>query len=160
MGCSLYYLPLICGAILNYFAASSAVSSAGAVGLMQITPDTFSWISMLMTRTADSGMLYDPETNIEDGTERDTWKVWYKLGKASNSQSETRKWTSVTIDFKQIYDNWETLMNTEPATYRGGANDNWSTSWRALFAVNLNSHGASGVHTTSYYIGNFRIKHV
>ncbi len=47
---------------------SNAVSSAGAVGLMQITPDTFSWISMLMKRTADSGMLYDPETNIEYGT--------------------------------------------------------------------------------------------
>ncbi len=46
---------------------SNAVSSKGAVGLMQITPDTFSWISMLMKRTSDSGMLYDPETNIEYG---------------------------------------------------------------------------------------------
>ncbi len=47
---------------------SNAVSSAGAVGLMQITPDTFSWISMMLKRTSDSGMLYDPETNIEYGT--------------------------------------------------------------------------------------------
>lgn len=47
---------------------SNAVSSAGAVGLMQLTPDTFDWISMLMKRSADSGMLYDPETNIEYGT--------------------------------------------------------------------------------------------
>ena len=47
---------------------SNAVSSAGAVGLMQITPDTFSWISMLMKRSEDTGMLYDPETNIEYGT--------------------------------------------------------------------------------------------
>lgn len=46
---------------------STAVSSAGAVGLMQIMPDTFSY---LCSRTGDdyeSGMLYDPETNIRFG---------------------------------------------------------------------------------------------
>ncbi len=48
--------------------ASNALSHAGAVGLMQMTPDTFDWVSMLMKRTADHGMLYDPETNIEYGT--------------------------------------------------------------------------------------------
>ena len=47
---------------------SNAVSSAGAVGLMQMTPDTFQWVSMLMKQTADPGMLYDPETNIRYGT--------------------------------------------------------------------------------------------
>jgi len=48
---------------------SNAVSpSAGAVGLMQIMPDTFDW---LMTRTGEShaqGMLFDPATNIKYGT--------------------------------------------------------------------------------------------
>ena len=47
---------------------SNAVSSAGAVGLMQLTPDTFEWISMLMKETNDPGMLYDPGTNIRCGT--------------------------------------------------------------------------------------------
>ena len=47
---------------------SNAVSSAGAVGLMQITPDTFEWISMLMKNDNETGMLYDPRTNIEYGT--------------------------------------------------------------------------------------------
>lgn len=47
---------------------SNAVSHAGAIGLMQLTPDTFSWVSMLMKRSENSGMLYDPETNIEYGT--------------------------------------------------------------------------------------------
>lgn len=47
---------------------SNARSDAGAVGLMQITPDTFEWISMLMKKQLDSGMLYDPRTNIEYGT--------------------------------------------------------------------------------------------
>lgn len=48
--------------------SSNAVSSAGAVGLMQMTPDTFEWVSMLMKRTSEAGMLYDPQTNIEYGT--------------------------------------------------------------------------------------------
>ena len=47
---------------------SDVVSSKGAVGLMQITNDTFDW---LMTKTGESlsdGLLYDPETNIKYGT--------------------------------------------------------------------------------------------
>lgn len=47
---------------------SNAVSDAGAIGLMQITPATFEWVSRLMKRSSDRGMLYDPETNIEYGT--------------------------------------------------------------------------------------------
>ena len=46
---------------------SDAVSRAGAVGLMQITPDTFDW---LMTKTGEHhehGMLYNPEINIKYG---------------------------------------------------------------------------------------------
>ncbi|MBQ7337616.1 MAG: lytic transglycosylase domain-containing protein [Clostridia bacterium] len=47
---------------------SSAVSVAGAVGLMQLMPSTFRWISddMLGERLPD-GMIYDPETNIRYG---------------------------------------------------------------------------------------------
>lgn len=46
---------------------SNAVSSAGAIGLMQIMPDTF---ATLVSQTKDGyaeGMLYDPETNIKYG---------------------------------------------------------------------------------------------
>jgi soluble lytic murein transglycosylase len=46
---------------------SNAVSSAGAVGLMQLMPDTF---ATLVAQTKDGyseGMLYDPETNIKYG---------------------------------------------------------------------------------------------
>jgi len=45
-----------------------AISSRGAIGLMQIMPETFEW---LLTRTKDdfdSTMLYDPATNIRYGT--------------------------------------------------------------------------------------------
>lgn len=45
-----------------------AVSSKGAVGLMQIMPDTFDW---LLTKTGEDlsqSELYDPKTNIKYGT--------------------------------------------------------------------------------------------
>lgn len=50
----------------NYNA--SALSSAGAVGLMQITPETFDWLQFLLHEDYETGMLYDPETNIRYGT--------------------------------------------------------------------------------------------
>lgn len=46
---------------------SNAVSHAGAVGLMQITPDTFDWLMMRQKEQMETGMLYDPETNIRYG---------------------------------------------------------------------------------------------
>ncbi|MBE6694545.1 MAG: lytic transglycosylase domain-containing protein [Ruminococcaceae bacterium] len=47
---------------------SGAVSPKGAVGLMQLMPDTFRWLGhdILGENLAD-GMMYDPETNIRYG---------------------------------------------------------------------------------------------
>ncbi|MBQ8474262.1 MAG: lytic transglycosylase domain-containing protein [Clostridia bacterium] len=47
---------------------SGAVSEKGAVGIMQITPDTFNWLTTLTKENLNAGMLYDPETNIKYGT--------------------------------------------------------------------------------------------
>ncbi len=47
---------------------SGAVSEAGAVGLMQMVPDTFNWLTTLTKEKLDTGLLYDPETNIKYGT--------------------------------------------------------------------------------------------
>lgn len=47
---------------------SNAVSSAGAVGLMQILPSTFEWLMAMQKESLQDGMLYDPETNIRYGT--------------------------------------------------------------------------------------------
>ena len=48
---------------------SSAVSSKGAVGLMQMMPATFEWLTEDILRDYHGvGMLYDPETNIKYGT--------------------------------------------------------------------------------------------
>jgi soluble lytic murein transglycosylase len=48
---------------------SNAVSSVGAIGLMQLMPDTFTWISNdLLGERLPAAMAYDPETNIRYGT--------------------------------------------------------------------------------------------
>ena len=48
---------------------SDAVSpGVGAVGLMQIMPDTFDWIAMKMGESPTEGLLYDPHTNVKYGT--------------------------------------------------------------------------------------------
>ena len=48
---------------------SAAESEAGAIGLMQITPDTFEWIGTYRLReNYPIAVLYDPDTNIKYGT--------------------------------------------------------------------------------------------
>ncbi len=47
---------------------SDAVSSRGAVGLMQMMPATYEWLSGKLGDPPYSQMLYDPETNIKYGT--------------------------------------------------------------------------------------------
>lgn len=46
---------------------SNAVSNVGATGLMQIMPDTFSWISMRLGEDNPYSKATDPETNIKYG---------------------------------------------------------------------------------------------
>ncbi len=48
--------------------SSGAMSDAGAVGLMQIMPDTFNWLMTMTKESLEEGMLYDPATNIKYGT--------------------------------------------------------------------------------------------
>ena len=47
---------------------SSAVSEDGAIGLMQLMPDTFAWLTHINDESYETGMLYDPNTNIKYGT--------------------------------------------------------------------------------------------
>ena len=46
---------------------ANAVSPKGAVGLMQITPDTFLWLAEMLREPKDSSLLLQPETNIRYG---------------------------------------------------------------------------------------------
>ncbi|HAN21826.1 MAG TPA: lytic transglycosylase [Clostridiales bacterium] len=45
----------------------NAKSSAGAIGLMQIIPDTYDWLSRLMDESYAEGDIYKPENNIKYG---------------------------------------------------------------------------------------------
>lgn len=47
---------------------SNKLSDEGEIGLMQISPDTFRWLTSLTKEELESGILYDPETNIRYGT--------------------------------------------------------------------------------------------
>ncbi len=47
---------------------SGAVSDVGAVGLMQLMPETFVWLTTENGENLNSATLYDPETNIKYGT--------------------------------------------------------------------------------------------
>lgn len=47
---------------------SDAVSSAGAVGLMQMLPSTYEWLASLLGEPSFTPMLYDPNVNIKYGT--------------------------------------------------------------------------------------------
>lgn len=46
----------------------SVVSSAGAVGLMQLTPETFTWLQSKTGETYDESALKNPEINIRYGS--------------------------------------------------------------------------------------------
>lgn len=46
---------------------ADAVSPKGAVGLMQITPDTFSWLAEMLNEPQDASLLVQPEINIQYG---------------------------------------------------------------------------------------------
>ena len=47
---------------------SNMLSDDGRVGLMQISPETFRWLTSMTKETLETGILYDPETNIKYGT--------------------------------------------------------------------------------------------
>ena len=47
---------------------SAAVSKSGAIGLMQLMPKTFAYLTEKLGDNYEEGMLYDPKTNIKYGT--------------------------------------------------------------------------------------------
>ncbi len=47
---------------------ASAESRAGAIGLMQLMPETYEELASRAGETFDAGLLYDPKTNIRYGT--------------------------------------------------------------------------------------------
>ncbi len=69
---------------------SAAVSKSGAIGLMQIMPDTFEYLCEKKGTSYESGMLYDPKTNIEYGVYylsllRQRFGIWENVFAAYNA---------------------------------------------------------------------------
>ena len=79
---------------------SHAVSKAGAVGMMQIMPETGAWIAKQMGLTGfDNQQLYDPQTNIRLGCwylgelEYEFQRNWLLMMIAYNAgRGSTKKW--------------------------------------------------------------------
>ncbi|MBE6708178.1 MAG: lytic transglycosylase domain-containing protein [Ruminococcaceae bacterium] len=59
---------------------SSAESSAGAIGLMQLMPETFKYLMAEMKEDYKADLIYGPETNIRYGTYYLS-KLYLKYGK-------------------------------------------------------------------------------
>ena len=147
----------------NYFYVSpTSNTDTSVLGFALLPTDiTLDTVNSYIGKAALKFDVYMDNTYIADGTDRVGEKIYHKLGKSTNSSTKTHRWFSVTIDFEQIAENWDTLnANTTMVYNDDSGKPNWTTSYRALFAVNNHSHEASGVHTTSFYIGNFRIVHV
>lgn len=112
---------------------SDAISQKGAVGLMQLMPETFLWLS---TKTGDNytdeNLLYNPEINIKYGVYYLSWLYsrygswetalaaynaghgnvddWLKDGTFSSRSAitdipfrETREYVKKVLDAKQVY---------------------------------------------------------
>lgn len=67
-----------------------AVSLKGAIGLMQITPDTFDWLCSKTGDEANALLLYEPDTNIRYGTYflsllHNEYKAWDTVYAAYNA---------------------------------------------------------------------------
>jgi soluble lytic murein transglycosylase len=80
---------------------SDAVSNKGAVGLMQIMPETFDWLcSKNSEENAEKELLYNPEVNIKYGTYflsllYSEYGVWETVYAAYNAGMNTvNKWLS------------------------------------------------------------------
>ena len=72
---------------------SNRLSEEGEIGLMQISPETFDWLLTLTKEDQDTGILYDPETNIRYGaymmsylyTEYSRWNTVFAILEAGQS---------------------------------------------------------------------------
>lgn len=77
---------------------SNYVSADGDIGLMQLSEDTFRQIASMMKDNMDSGILYDPETNIRYG-------IYY----LSYLYTEYNRWNTVFAVFfagRETVDAW------------------------------------------------------
>lgn len=89
---------------------SNFVSADGRIGLMQLSDDTFYRLTRITKEDLESGMLYDPETNIRYGT--------YHL---SRLYTEYGRWNTVfailVTDDEELVRSW--LVTDDQSDSRG-----------------------------------------
>ncbi|MBR4960060.1 MAG: lytic transglycosylase domain-containing protein [Clostridia bacterium] len=75
---------------------SNKLSENGEIGLMQLSPETFEWLTTMTKEDKDPGILYDPETNIRYGaymmsylyTEYSRWNTVFAIMDAGQDTVE------------------------------------------------------------------------
>ncbi len=77
---------------------SNKVSDDGRIGLMQLTPETFRFLTSITREELDTGILYDPETNIKYGT--------YYLAHLFTEHSRWKTVLAVYLNDKQTVEEW------------------------------------------------------
>lgn len=117
-----------------------AVSKKGAIGLMQITPDTFEWLCSKTGEEPNSLLLYDPDTNIRYGTYflsllHNEYKVWDTVFAAYNAgRTRVNLWLE-----EEKYNNNGKLINIpykETSEYINKVNSSLKLYERLYFSKN------------------------
>ncbi len=87
----------------------NAVSDVGAIGLMQLTPETFEWVQgKMQVETKATEALYDPETNIRAGIYllsinlADFKTTEYALSAYHAGRGVTEKWVTDGVEPEDI----------------------------------------------------------
>lgn len=127
-----------------------AVSSKGAIGLMQITPDTFDWLCSKTGDEANALLLYEPDTNIRYGTYflsllHNEYKAWDTVYAAYNAgRGRVNSWLA-----SEEYNNNGRLKNIpyeETASYVKKVEKAQSVYSRLYYGENGGTTAASSIN--------------
>ncbi len=127
-----------------------AVSLKGAIGLMQITPDTFDWLCSKTGDEANALLLYEPDTNIRYGTYflsllHNEYKAWDTVYAAYNAgRGRVNSWLA-----SEEYNNNGRLKNIpyeETASYVKKVEKAQSVYARLYYGENGGATAASSIN--------------
>lgn len=127
-----------------------AVSLKGAIGLMQITPDTFDWLCSKTGGEANALLLYEPDTNIRYGTYflsllHNEYKAWDTVYAAYNAgRGRVNSWLA-----SEEYNNNGRLKNIpyeETASYVKKVEKAQSVYARLYYGENGGATAASSIN--------------
>ena len=130
-----------------------AVSLKGAIGLMQITPDTFDWLCSKTGDEANALLLYEPDTNIRYGTYflsllHNEYKAWDTVYAAYNAgRGRVNSWLA-----SEEYNNNGRLKNIpyeETASYVKKVEKAQSVYARLYYGENGGASAASSINYKS-----------